>query len=174
MEESANRYNEKLQNDHLSSRKEKQYIRQNQCRLYLMSHENQMMVQSAMKTTLADHKKLLVLLWRQRETTELVDCKTNMFHSDLLKLGQECFRALRRLLDERLWQLSKYAAAARHMKIIFPASAYISGVIALTLNSAGDGEAAPFEGSKFEIIAETGTCKKILGIIKVALMLSLL
>lgn len=105
-----------------------------------------MMVRSRVKTTLVDLDSILPLLPRQRETTGLIGSKTNKCHSSKLKLGQECFRSLCRLLDEHIYQLYKVTTSAQHMKMIFPTSAYISVIISPALESTGDGDAKTFHG----------------------------
>lgn len=83
-----------------------------------MSHESQMVGCPGMKTTLAGCENLLPSSSCQRETKAFIDSKTNMFHGNMSKFGQECFRASYRLLEEHLRQPCKDAAAARHMKMI--------------------------------------------------------
>lgn len=152
MDETVIRYNKKLHNNYLSSRKGQRQTCQNQCIIYAMSHDSGMMIFSGVKTTFAELKSLLPLLSRQIESKKVVNIKIYMFHSDMLKLGQERFRALRRLLDEHLPQLCKDATGARHVKMIFAAAAYIFGTTTSTVDSIGDGDAATFKSSKLKLV----------------------
>lgn len=127
-EEDISRYSEKLHNDYLSSKSVEQHTRQNQFKVYAMSHDSGMAVHSGVKFSFADIKSFLLLLLCKRKTTEVTDSKTNMFHGNKLKLEQESFRALCRLLNEHLRQLCKHSATTRYMKMIFPASEYILGI----------------------------------------------
>lgn len=65
----------------------------------------------------------------------------NLFQADMLRLGEECFWWLCRLLGELLRIRFQDAATARHVKLIFPSSAYISGISVPTLNCIADCDA---------------------------------
>lgn len=75
-----------------------------------------------------------------------------MFNSDMLKLDQECFCELWRLLDKYSPQLCKNAATERHKKMVLPASAYTSGITVGVLEKTGDGDAGAFESSHLQLL----------------------
>lgn len=168
MDSTVSIYNERLHNDYLSSKKWEQHTSQNQFELYVTFHESRMIVRSGMKTTIEDLKSLPPFLTCQIEFTETIVRKTNMFHSDLLKIDQNCFQILSRLLHEQFQQLCKSTATKRHVKMIFPASAFISGNNTPTMQSTDDGYASKFESFNLRLIQDLVARERFYGSRKVS------
>lgn len=151
MDESVSRYYEKRQNGYLFSINETWDLSRS-VRSNAISHDSEMMARSVVTTTLVNLESLLLLLSHQRETTEIRGSKINMWHNDLLKIGQYCLLPLCRLLVEQRWQLYKAAATARQMKMMFPASAYISRITATAPESTDDVDAETLKGSDLKLL----------------------
>lgn len=117
-----------------------------------MSENSEMMVRLGLKATSAYIGSLLPFLSPQRDTMWLIYSKTIVFYTYTPQVGQERFPVLLRLLDEHLQPLFRDAATARHIKITFSASAYISRIITLALWRTGDDDAATFESSNSRLL----------------------
>lgn len=100
MDKVLGRYNERLYINYFLSGKEEQRTFKNQCEVYAISNGNSMMDRLAVKAILVDLDSFLPLLSSQRETAVLIASQTSIFHRHILKVGQECFRALHRFLYE--------------------------------------------------------------------------
>lgn len=105
------------------------------------------MVLSGQKTSLTKLESFLQLFLFRTETSDSMRIPNCLFQTDMWRFGEECFRSICKLLDELLWRRFPDAATTRHVKLIFPSSAYISEISISTLECAADGDAVITETS---------------------------
>lgn len=110
-----------------------------------MIHDSEMMVRSYVRSTLTELESFLLLLSYDRKAPEDRAISKSLFKSDMLGLGEKCFPSLCRLLDEYPQQHCQDITLQRYVKMIFPASAYVSGISTPTLDWTTDADAVIIE-----------------------------
>lgn len=104
-----------------------------------------MIVYSGGITSLAKRKIFLSILSHNREIPEVILNSKRLFQRDLLRLGDERAWVFYLLLDGYLRPCCLHITSRRHMEMLFPAPAYISGISRSTIDSTADAEAVTIE-----------------------------